>query len=234
MAATKTEPEHENSDNYYKTEIKEEIQDPGFVYKDYYKHEIKEESQDLGSVYQDYYKHEIKEESQDPDFIDHDHHKSETMEENQDPGFVIQDHNKGAFKEEDQDPDFAELDEYRGGIKDQEHTGQDFIDPDRLTNEADSSSGPRDQQKRRKGVNKTFTTLQSLQINKHVHTEEKPFSCDQCGPMFNMAPHGKELSEDLKKRIVALHKDGLGYKTIAKTQKLSCSTTDTVELLLER
>ncbi len=24
--------------------------------------------------------------------------------------------------------------------------------------------------------------------------------------MFNMAPHGKELSEDLKKRIVALHK----------------------------
>ncbi len=28
---------------------------------------------------------------------------------------------------------------------------------------------------------------------------------------FNMAPHGKELSEDLKKRIVALHKDGVGY-----------------------
>ena len=40
---------------------------------------------------------------------------------------------------------------------------------------------------------------------------------------FNMAPHGKELSEDLKKRIVALHKDGLGYKKIAKTLKLSCS-----------
>ena len=34
---------------------------------------------------------------------------------------------------------------------------------------------------------------------------------------FNMAPHGKELSEDLKKRIVALHKDVLGYKKIAKT-----------------
>ncbi|CAI9607514.1 unnamed protein product, partial [Staurois parvus] len=31
------------------------------------------------------------------------------------------------------------------------------------------------------------------------------------------------LSEDLKKRIVALHKYGLGYKTIAKTLKLSCS-----------
>ncbi|CAI9579948.1 unnamed protein product, partial [Staurois parvus] len=40
---------------------------------------------------------------------------------------------------------------------------------------------------------------------------------------FNMAPHGKELSEDLKKRIVALHKDGLGYKKITKTLKLSCS-----------
>ncbi len=41
---------------------------------------------------------------------------------------------------------------------------------------------------------------------------------------FNMAPHGKELSEDLKKIIVALHKDGVGYKKIAKTLKLSCST----------
>ncbi len=39
-----------------------------------------------------------------------------------------------------------------------------------------------------------------------------------------MAPHGKELSEDLKKVIVALHKDGVGYKKIAKTLKLSCST----------
>ncbi len=27
-----------------------------------------------------------------------------------------------------------------------------------------------------------------------------------------------------KKRIVALHKDGVGYKKIAKTLKLSCST----------
>ncbi len=29
---------------------------------------------------------------------------------------------------------------------------------------------------------------------------------------FNMAAHGKELYEDLKKSIVALHKDGVGYK----------------------
>ena len=39
-----------------------------------------------------------------------------------------------------------------------------------------------------------------------------------------MAPHGKEFSEDLKRRIVALHEDGQGYKKIANTLKLSCST----------
>ncbi len=38
-----------------------------------------------------------------------------------------------------------------------------------------------------------------------------------------MAPRGKELSEDLKKIIFALNKDGVGYKKIAKTMKLSCS-----------
>ncbi len=41
---------------------------------------------------------------------------------------------------------------------------------------------------------------------------------------FNMAPLGKELSENLKKIIVALNKYGVGYKKIAKTLKLSCST----------
>ena len=40
----------------------------------------------------------------------------------------------------------------------------------------------------------------------------------------NMAPHGKELSEDLKRHIVALHEDGQGYKKIANNLKLSCST----------
>ena len=39
----------------------------------------------------------------------------------------------------------------------------------------------------------------------------------------NMAPHGKELSEDFKRSIAALHEDGQGYK-IANTLKLSCST----------
>ena len=39
-----------------------------------------------------------------------------------------------------------------------------------------------------------------------------------------MAPYGKELSEDLKRRIVALHEDDQAYKKIANTLKLSCST----------
>ena len=39
-----------------------------------------------------------------------------------------------------------------------------------------------------------------------------------------MAPHGNELSEDLKRHFVALHEDSKGYKKIANTLKLSCST----------
>ena len=39
-----------------------------------------------------------------------------------------------------------------------------------------------------------------------------------------MVPHGKELSEDFKRHTVALHEDGQGYKKIAYTLKLSCST----------
>ncbi len=39
-----------------------------------------------------------------------------------------------------------------------------------------------------------------------------------------MAPHGKELSEDLRIRIVALHKDGLGFKKFGNSLELSYST----------
>ena len=39
----------------------------------------------------------------------------------------------------------------------------------------------------------------------------------------NMSPNGKEVSEDLKRCIVAQHEDGQGYKKIANTLKLSCS-----------
>ncbi len=42
--------------------------------------------------------------------------------------------------------------------------------------------------------------------------------------MFNMAPHGKELSEDLRIRIIALHKDGRGYKKFGNSLELSYST----------
>ena len=41
---------------------------------------------------------------------------------------------------------------------------------------------------------------------------------------FNMASHGKELPEDLKRRIVEQHEDGQGYKKIANALKLNCST----------
>ncbi len=39
-----------------------------------------------------------------------------------------------------------------------------------------------------------------------------------------MASHGKQLSEDLGIRNVALHKDGVGYKKFGNTLKLSYST----------
>ncbi len=42
--------------------------------------------------------------------------------------------------------------------------------------------------------------------------------------MFNLAPHGKELSEDLRIRIVAFHKDGRGYKKFSISLELSYST----------
>ncbi len=40
--------------------------------------------------------------------------------------------------------------------------------------------------------------------------------------MFNKVPRGKDLSEDL--RIVALHKDDLGYKKFGNSLELSYST----------
>ncbi len=43
-----------------------------------------------------------------------------------------------------------------------------------------------------------------------------------------MAPHGKELSEDLRIRIVVLHKDGRGYKKFSNNLKLSYSTVASV------
>jgi len=42
--------------------------------------------------------------------------------------------------------------------------------------------------------------------------------------MLNIAPHGKELSEDLRIRKVALHKEGRGYKKFGNNLELSYST----------
>ncbi len=42
--------------------------------------------------------------------------------------------------------------------------------------------------------------------------------------MFNMAPHGKELCDYLRIRIVALHKDRRGYKKFGNSLELSYST----------
>ncbi len=39
-----------------------------------------------------------------------------------------------------------------------------------------------------------------------------------------MAPHGKELSEDLRIRIMTLHKDGLGLKKFGNSLGLSYSS----------
>ncbi len=39
--------------------------------------------------------------------------------------------------------------------------------------------------------------------------------------MFNIAPHGKYLSDDLITRIVAIHKDDLGYKKFGISLELS-------------
>ncbi len=36
-----------------------------------------------------------------------------------------------------------------------------------------------------------------------------------------MEPHGKQRSEDLRIRIVALHKDGLDYKKLGNSLELS-------------
>ncbi len=52
--------------------------------------------------------------------------------------------------------------------------------------------------------------------------------------MFNMAPHGKELSEDLRIRIVALHKDGRGYKKFSNSLELSYSTVARVIQMFPR
>ncbi|KAK2899327.1 hypothetical protein Q8A73_012456 [Channa argus] len=132
------EMKQENQDPgfiYYKTEVQEENQDPDFMD---YKTEIKIEYQDQS---------EIKEEKQDPDFIDY---KTDIKVEYQDPDFG------------DQDPDFVDQDP-NFGDHDQSEIQEKTQDPDSRS----SYPGPSDHQEdsgRTAGIGPVLITVQIHEV----------------------------------------------------------------------